>query len=166
MTADSDGRRLYVSHDREVVVLDLDTSAMIGKIPGKSIQWNRERQESRPRLHQPGSAIIVDLKTLATIEAVPAGADPNVVLFDRKTQRVFTARPRHRAWSLPLTRRPARMWALSKVLAEKPSMLYLGRKYNKSLIEGDRRDASPRLVHSPEIATCCSGLIFFVACGD
>ena len=34
LTADSDARRLYVSHDREVVVLDLDTSAVIGKIPG------------------------------------------------------------------------------------------------------------------------------------
>src|SRR5579863_463322 len=37
LTADSEGRRLYVSHDREVVVLDLDTNAIVGKIPGKSV---------------------------------------------------------------------------------------------------------------------------------
>src|SRR5207249_9941447 len=33
VTADSEGRRLYVSHDREVVVIDLDSRAILGKIP-------------------------------------------------------------------------------------------------------------------------------------
>ena len=37
LTADSEGRRLYFSHDRDVVVLDLDSGAIIGKIPGKSV---------------------------------------------------------------------------------------------------------------------------------
>ena len=37
LTADSESRRLYVSHDREVVVLDLDTNAVIGKISGASV---------------------------------------------------------------------------------------------------------------------------------
>src|ERR1017187_6239410 len=37
LTADSESRRLYVSHDREVVVLDLDTNTVIGKIPGTSV---------------------------------------------------------------------------------------------------------------------------------
>lgn len=37
LTADSDARRLYVSHDREMVVLDLDTNAVIGKIPGTGV---------------------------------------------------------------------------------------------------------------------------------
>ena len=36
LTADSEGRRLYVSHDREVVVLDLDSGAALGKIPGRA----------------------------------------------------------------------------------------------------------------------------------
>ena len=37
LTADSEGRRLYVSHDKEVVVLDLDSGAMVGKIPGSGV---------------------------------------------------------------------------------------------------------------------------------
>src|ERR1035441_5179306 len=37
LTADTTGRRLYVSHDKEVVVLDLDSSAIIGKIPGSDV---------------------------------------------------------------------------------------------------------------------------------
>src|SRR5271163_3454874 len=34
VAADSDARRLYVSHDTEIVVLDLDTGAISGKIAG------------------------------------------------------------------------------------------------------------------------------------
>jgi hypothetical protein len=37
VTADSEGRRLYVSHDKEVVALDLDSGAMAGKIPGNDV---------------------------------------------------------------------------------------------------------------------------------
>ena len=37
LTADSEGRRLYVSHDKEVVVIDLDSGAIVGKIPGSDV---------------------------------------------------------------------------------------------------------------------------------
>jgi hypothetical protein len=37
LTADSEGRRLYLSHDKEVVVIDLDSEAIIGKIPGSDV---------------------------------------------------------------------------------------------------------------------------------
>ena len=37
LTADTEGRRLYVSHDREVVVLDLDRLTVLGRIPGKDV---------------------------------------------------------------------------------------------------------------------------------
>src|ERR1700676_2738198 len=94
LTADSDARRLYVSHDREVVVLDLDTNAVIGKIPGKDVHGiaiAREFGRGFISCTDPGSFVIFDLKTLAVIDRVPVGADPNVILFDRKTQRIFTA---------------------------------------------------------------------------
>jgi DNA-binding beta-propeller fold protein YncE len=94
LTADSEGRRLYVSHDREVVVLDLDSSATIGKIPGKNIHGiavARNLGRGFISCSDPGSVIIFDLKTLAVIDKVAVGADPNAVLFDQKTQLVFTA---------------------------------------------------------------------------
>src|SRR5579864_7491158 len=34
VAADSEGRRLYVSHNTEIVVLDLDSGAIVGKISG------------------------------------------------------------------------------------------------------------------------------------
>lgn len=95
LTADTEGRRLYVSHEREVVVLDLDSSAIVGHIPqGRSVHGiavARELGRGFISNGQPGSVTIFDLRTLKRIDEVPVGKDPNVILFDRKTRRVFTA---------------------------------------------------------------------------
>jgi DNA-binding beta-propeller fold protein YncE len=93
LTADSEGRRLYVSHDREVVVLDLDSGAIVGKIPGSDVHGIaivRDLGRGFISATDPGSVTIFDLKTLAVIGKVPVGADPNAILYDRKTRRVFT----------------------------------------------------------------------------
>ena len=94
MTADSEGRRLYVSHDEEVVVLDLDSGAIVGKIPGKDVHGIavvRDLGRGFISATDPGSVTIFDLKTLAVIGKVPVGEDPNAIFYDRKTKRVFTA---------------------------------------------------------------------------
>jgi DNA-binding beta-propeller fold protein YncE len=93
LTADSEGRRLYVSHDKEVVVMDLDSGAIVGKIPGSDVHGIavvRDLGRGFISATDPGSVTIFDLKTLAVIGKVPVGADPNAILFDRKTRRVFT----------------------------------------------------------------------------
>ena len=95
LTADSDGRRLYISHDREVVVLDLDSGAIVGKIGEMKgvhgIAVSRNLGRGFISKTDPGSVTIFDLKTLAKINEVRVGDDPNAILFDQKTQRVFTA---------------------------------------------------------------------------
>ncbi|HUA83945.1 MAG TPA: hypothetical protein VMB85_08810 [Bryobacteraceae bacterium] len=94
LTADSDGRRLYVSHDHEVVVLDLDTGAIVGKIPGEDVHGIaivRDLGRGFISATDPGSITIFDLKTLAVIQRVPVGADPNAIFFDPKIGRVFSA---------------------------------------------------------------------------
>ncbi len=93
LTADTEGRRLYVSHDREVVVLDLDSAAIIGKIPGSDVHGIavvRDLGRGFISATDPGSVTIFDLKTLAVIDKVPVGEDPNAIFYDRKTKRVFT----------------------------------------------------------------------------
>jgi len=47
VTADSEGRRLYVPHGVEVVVLDLDSGAIVGKI---SVGKTRMASQSRGNL--------------------------------------------------------------------------------------------------------------------
>lgn len=93
LTADSEGRRLYVSHDQEVVVLDLDSGAIVGKVPGSGVHGIavvRELERGFISATDPGSVTIFDLKTLAVIGKVPVGEDPNAIFYDGNTKRVFT----------------------------------------------------------------------------
>ena len=94
LTADSDARRLYVSHDREVVMLDLDSGAIVGKIPGADVHGiaiASEYGRGFISASDPGSVTIFDLKTLKVIRRVPVGDDPNGIIYDPKTKRVFSA---------------------------------------------------------------------------
>lgn len=93
LTAVSEQRRLYVSHDREVVVLNLDNGSVIGKIPGKDVHGVAVAHEFGKGFisaSDPGSVTIFDLKTLAVLGKTAVGDDPNAILYDRKTKRVFT----------------------------------------------------------------------------
>lgn len=93
LTADSEARRLYVSHDKEVVVLDLDSGAIIGKIPGSDVHGIaviKELGRGFISATDPGSVTVFDLKTLAVIAKVPVGEDPNAISYDGKTKRIFT----------------------------------------------------------------------------
>ena len=95
VAADSEGRRLYVSHNTEIVVLDLDSGETVGKITagenthGAAIA--RELGRGFISASDPGSVTIFDLQTLATIGKVRVGDDPNGIIYDHLTQRVFTA---------------------------------------------------------------------------
>jgi len=93
LTADSEARRLYVSHDQEVVVLDLDSGAIVGKIPGRDVHGIalvRELGRGFISATDPGSVTIFDLKTLAVIGKVTVGEDPNAIFYDPQTKRIFT----------------------------------------------------------------------------
>ena len=93
LTADTEGRRLYVSHDKEVVVLDLDSGAIVGKVPGSDVHGIavvRDLGRGFISATDPGSVTIFDLKTLAVMGKVTVGDDPNAIFYDRKTERVFT----------------------------------------------------------------------------
>src|SRR5438128_11883634 len=67
--ADSDARRLYVPHGIEVVVLDLNSKAIIGRIENQrglhGVAVAREFGRGFISATDPGSVTIFDLKTLA-----------------------------------------------------------------------------------------------------
>jgi DNA-binding beta-propeller fold protein YncE len=95
VAADSDARRLYVSHDTEIVVIDLDTAAIVGKITGGPDMHGAAIASEFGRgfisVSNPGSVVIFDLKTLAKIGEVRVGDDPNGIIYDHLTKRIFTA---------------------------------------------------------------------------
>src|SRR5437762_13506472 len=70
---DTEGRRLYVGHQRELVVLDLDTGRIVGSVGGGTDMHGAAlaRPFGRGFISQSnetsGSVVIFDLKTLARI---------------------------------------------------------------------------------------------------
>src|SRR6266853_2949169 len=95
IAADSEGRRLYVPHGTEVVVLDLDSGDIVGKIAGLSgvhgVAIAREFGRGFISATDPGSVTMFDLKTLTVMNKGRVGDDPNGIIYDPKTHRVFTA---------------------------------------------------------------------------
>src|SRR5216684_1450996 len=95
ITADSEARRLYVPHGIEVVVLDLDSGAVVGKVTGQKglhgVAVAPEFGRGFISASDPGSVIIFDLKTLAVIDKVRVGDDPNGIIYDPETHRIFSA---------------------------------------------------------------------------
>lgn len=95
ITVDTEGRRLYVPHGTEVVVLDLDSGAIVGKITGQKgvhgVAIAREFGHGFISATDPGSVTMFDLKTLAVLDKERVGDDPNGIIYDPKTQRVFSA---------------------------------------------------------------------------
>jgi DNA-binding beta-propeller fold protein YncE len=93
VTVDSGARRVYVSHGSHVVVLDADSSAVVGDIPdtpgvhGIAIASNAGRGfVSSGRAN---SVTIFDLKTLKTLGTVKTGENPDAIIYDENTKRVF-----------------------------------------------------------------------------
>lgn len=95
ITADTEGRRLYVPHDTDVIVIDLDTGTIVGKISGlresHGVAVARDVGKGFISATDPGSVTIFDLKTLAVLGTVRVGDDPNGIIYDPHTQRVFSA---------------------------------------------------------------------------
>ncbi len=94
LIADSSARRLYISRATHVIVLDLDSGKSIGDIadtPGvHGIALAPELGRGFTSNGREGTVSIFDLKTLATSSKVKVGDNPDAILYDSVTKRVFT----------------------------------------------------------------------------
>jgi YVTN family beta-propeller protein len=93
LTIDEAARRLYVSHETQVEVLDVDSGAIVGRVSktlgvhGIAIAAQLGRGFASNGLAS--TVTIFDLKTLAPIADVPTGKKPDAIIFDPATSRVF-----------------------------------------------------------------------------
>src|ERR1700720_1871692 len=94
-TVDPDARRLYVTHGTHVVVIDVDSGNLIGKIentPGA--HFTVIDPELNRGFISNGGAVrltIFNTKTLETIgEVKSTGENPGPTVFDPATRRIFT----------------------------------------------------------------------------
>ncbi|PYV69085.1 MAG: YVTN family beta-propeller domain-containing protein [Acidobacteria bacterium] len=95
LKADADSRRLFISRATHVIVVDMDSGKPVGDIPDTpgvhGIALANELGRGFISNGGEGSVSIIDLKTLALISKVKAvGENPDAILFDPATKRVFT----------------------------------------------------------------------------
>src|ERR1700730_19039832 len=101
LLADSDNRRLYVSHNAEVVVIDLDSQKILGKVPvggfshGIAIAPDVNLgfittggSGTDPRKYST-EVVSFDLKTLEIKDRIKVGEDPDAIVYDPPSGRVF-----------------------------------------------------------------------------
>jgi DNA-binding beta-propeller fold protein YncE len=101
LLADSDNRRLYVSHNAEVVVIDLDSEKILGKIAvggfshGIAIAADADLgfittggSGTDPHKY-PTEVVSFDLKTLEIKDRIKVGEDPDAIVYDPPSGRVF-----------------------------------------------------------------------------
>jgi DNA-binding beta-propeller fold protein YncE len=92
--ADTDARRVYVSHGTHVVVLDADSGAVVGDIPDTSgvhgIALAPGLGRGFTSNGRASTITIFDLKTLKAISTVKSsGVNPDAIYYDAGTKRVF-----------------------------------------------------------------------------
>jgi outer membrane protein assembly factor BamB len=94
LTADANARRIYVSRATRVLVLDADSGKSVGEIadtPGvHGIALAPDLGRGFTSNGREGTVSIFDIKTLATTNKVKVGENPDAILFDPATKRVFT----------------------------------------------------------------------------
>src|SRR5713226_5387595 len=91
---DPDARRLYISRGTHVMVMDADSGKIVGDIadtPGvHGIALAPELGRGFVSNGREGTVSIFDMKTLATSSKVKVGDNPDAILYDSATKRVFT----------------------------------------------------------------------------
>ncbi len=95
------GHRLFIAHGSRVLVLDTVTLTVSGEIantPGvHGIAFAPELNRGYVSAGQAGLIVVFDLKTLARLKEISAtGANPDAILYDPFTRRVFSFNGRGR----------------------------------------------------------------------
>jgi YVTN family beta-propeller protein len=93
ITFDSPTRRLFISRQSKVIVLDVDSEKVVGEIPNTEgvhgIALAPEFGRGFTSNGRANTVTIFDLKTLAVIGSVQAGTNPDAIVYDPASKRVF-----------------------------------------------------------------------------
>jgi DNA-binding beta-propeller fold protein YncE len=93
LNLDSSSRRLYISRATHVIVIDADSGKPVGDIPDTlgvhGIALAPELGRGFVSNGREGTVTIFDIETLKLISKVKAGENPDAILYDPATKRVF-----------------------------------------------------------------------------
>jgi YVTN family beta-propeller protein len=94
LNLDSSSRRLYISRATHVIVIDADSGKPVGDIPDTpgvhGIALAPELGRGFVSNGREGTVTIFDIQTLKLITTVTVGDNPDAILYDPATKRVFT----------------------------------------------------------------------------
>jgi len=94
LNVDADARRVYISHGSHVVVLNADTYAIEGDIPDTAgvhgIALAPDLGRGFVSAGRTNTAVIFDIKSLKTVGTAKTDANPDAIVYDSVTKRVFT----------------------------------------------------------------------------
>src|SRR5262245_24367391 len=94
LIVDSESRRLYLSHSNSLQVLDADSHKLLGTVDDvprpQGILVLPELNRGFVTSGERGSVVMFDLTTFKRIAELPSGNDPESVIYDKKTRKVFT----------------------------------------------------------------------------
>jgi DNA-binding beta-propeller fold protein YncE len=93
LSVDAAGRRLYVSHGTQVIVIDIDKDTVVGEIadtPGvHGLAVAPDLKRGFTSNGRENKASIVDLQTLKTLSKVDTGENPDGMLYEPGRQEVY-----------------------------------------------------------------------------
>jgi phosphatidylinositol-3-phosphatase len=85
--------RVFVSHGSEVTVVDPGRGAVVGRVSGIDGSHGVVVVPSLGRGYadaaNPRTVVVFDAKTLQTLKTIPVGEDPDAMVYDEATKRVF-----------------------------------------------------------------------------
>jgi DNA-binding beta-propeller fold protein YncE len=94
LTLDGDSRRLFISRATHVMVIDADSGKSLGDIPDTpgvhGIALASDLGRGFISNGREGTVTIFDLKSMKSLSNVKVGDNPDAILFDPATKRVFT----------------------------------------------------------------------------
>src|SRR5271154_3943620 len=94
LNVDAAARRVYISHGSHVVVMNADTYAIEGDVPDTQgvhgIALAPDLGRGFVSAGRANTAVIFDIKSLKTLGTVKTDANPDAIVYDGVTKRVFT----------------------------------------------------------------------------
>jgi YVTN family beta-propeller protein len=94
LTVDAKARRVYISRSTHVMVVDADTAAVVGDIPGTNgvhgIAIASDMDKGFTSNGRDNNVTIFDTKTLKVLGTAPTGKNPDAIVYDPASKRVFT----------------------------------------------------------------------------
>ena len=93
LTVDAKARRIYISRGTHVMVVDADSAAVVGDIPGTNgvhgIAIASDMDKGFISDGRDGNVTIFETKTLKVLGTTPAGKNPDAIIYDPASKRVF-----------------------------------------------------------------------------